>query len=246
MDFSWALSALKAGLKVTRSHWKTGFLWCKPAARVQPDWCHDPVLKQLAEQQEGGISASSTISACFKDFNDAWTVTTGWVPQQFDLFADDWKIYFGEGHEKQTPEEIEAYKKLMLDRMPGGSFSQQMLELGTLKAQQQEDDIGKLPKVGSMENCEKLSKAINQLLESIGVMPHLTVTLVPGPEDKELTIAIREKSESGEANYPIHVNGDMQIIHHETVACHVINPDGITKTTIGGYTFSVLDDKVEG
>lgn len=100
----------------------------------------------------------------------------------------------------------------------------------------------KLPKAGSMENCEKLSNAINQLLESIGVMPHLTVTLVPGPEDKELTIAIREKSENGEANYPIHVDGDMQIIHHEVVACHVINPDGITKSSIGGYG---LNDKVE-
>lgn len=93
--------------------------------------------------------------------------------------------------------------------------------------------IDKLPKAGSMENCEKLSNAINQLLESIGVMPHLTVTLVPGPEDKELTIAIRETSENGEANYPIHVDGDMQIIHHEAIACHVINPDDITKTSIG-------------
>jgi hypothetical protein len=139
MDFAWALSALKAGLKVTRSHWKTGFLWCKPAARVQPDWCHDPVLKQLAEQQEGGIPASSTISACFKDFNDAWAVITGWVPQQFDLFADDWKIYFGEGHEKQTPEEIEVYKKLMLDRMPGSpAFRERMLDLDRAKMEDEQ------------------------------------------------------------------------------------------------------------
>lgn len=156
MDFSWALSALKAGLKVTRSHWKTGFLWCKPAARVQPDWCHDPVLKQLAEQQDGGIPASSTISACFKDFNDAWTVTTGWVPQQFDLFAEDWQVYFGEGHEKQTPEEAAAYRKLMLDNMPGSpAFHERMLDLDRAKMEadlhehQEGQILDKLPKAGS-------------------------------------------------------------------------------------------------
>lgn len=177
MDFAWALSALKAGLKVTRSHWKTGFLWRKPAVRVEADWCHDPVLKALAEK-EGGVPATSTISCCFKDVAGVWTVTTGWVPQQFDLFADDWKIYFGEGHEKQTPEEIEAYKKLMLDRMPGGSFSQQMLELGTLKAQQEvedsdvEEDTGYIAKLAGMlaDSCaEKISQRVVQLLQKTDV-----------------------------------------------------------------------------
>lgn len=238
MDFSWALSALKAGLKVTRSHWKTGFLWCKPAARVQPDWCKDPVLKQLAEQ-EGGIPATSTISACFKDFNDAWTVTTGWVPQQFDLFADDWQVYFGEGHEKQTPEEIAAYKKLMLDRMPGGPFSQQMLELGTLKAQQEKADIDKLPKAGSMENCELLSNAINQLLDKVNKMPQLHATVQPGPNDKELTVTIVEE----EPDERIAMTLNVTEVCREAIGCTISNPDGITKASIGGY---VLNDKVEG
>lgn len=84
-----------------------------------------------------------------------------------------------------------------------------------------------------MENCEILSNAINQLLESIGVMPHLTVTLVPGPEDKELTIAIRTDSENGAANYPIHVDSNMQISSRDSIACHVVNPDGIIKSSIG-------------
>jgi len=217
MDFSWALSALKAGLKVKRSHWKKGFLWLKPATRVQPDWCHDPVLKQLAEQQDGGIPASATISSCFKDSNDAWVVVTGWAPQQYDLFADDWIVYLGEGHEKQTPEEAAAYKKLMLDNMHGSpAFRERMLDLDRAKMEaelhehQEGQILDKLPKAGSMENCEKLSKVINQLLESIGVMPHLTVTLVPGPEDKELTIAIRETSEKGAANYPLHIKDILQ------------------------------------
>ena len=68
----------------------------------------------------------------------------------------------------------------------------------------------KLPKAGSMENCEKLSNAINQLLDSIGVMPHLTVTLVPGPEDKELLISIEERSDHGAANYPLHIKDILQ------------------------------------
>lgn len=203
MNFAWALAELQLGFKVTRISWKNSrFLWLKPAACVQPDWCHDPVLKELAEQQNG-VSATDTICVCFQEMGGAWNITTGWTPQQYDLFAEDWM-------EWQTTEQ---------------------------------DRIAKLPKAGSMENCEILSNAINQLLESIGVMPHLTVTLVPGPEDKELTIAIRETSEKGAANYPIHVNGDMQIIHHEEgIACHVINPDGITKSSIGSDT---LNDKVE-
>ena len=140
MDFAWAISALKAGLKVTRNSWKNSrLLWLKPAVRVEANWCHDPVLKALAEK-EGGVPATDTISVCFQDAGGIWVVTTGWVPQQYDLFANDWQVYFGEGHEKQTPEEIEAYKKLMLDRMPGGPFSQQMLEIGALKAQQEKTD----------------------------------------------------------------------------------------------------------
>ena len=83
-----------------------------------------------------------------------------------------------------------------------------------------------------MENCEILSKAINQLLESIGVMPHLTVTLVPGPEDKELTIAIRETSENGAANYPLHIK-DILHIDKEEVVFRVWNMDGETKASIG-------------
>ena len=99
--------------------------------------------------------------------------------------------------------------------------------------------IDKLPKAGGMENCKILSDAINQLLESIGVMPHLTVTLVPGPEDKELTISIREKSENGESNYPLHIKNILHI-DKEEVVFRVWNMDGETKSSTG------LNDKVEG
>jgi hypothetical protein len=268
MDFSWALSALKAGLKVKRSHWKKGFLWLKPAARVQPDWCHDPVLKQLAEQQEGGIPASATISSCFKDSNDAWVVVTGWAPQQYDLFADDWIVYLGEGHEKQTPEEIEAYKELMLDAMPGSpAFRQRMLDMTVLqqldkhererKAEAMLDDakrkeaflkeldkaaIDKLPKAGSMENCDKLSNSINQLLDTVTCLPNLSAYVEPGPNAKELTITIREEGPAADS-VPVHVGCTFHITHHNIVGCSVSNPDDITKSSIGG---DGLNDKVEG
>jgi hypothetical protein len=247
MDFSWAFDALKAGLKVTRSSWKNSrFLWLKPAVRVEADWCHDPVLKALAEK-EGGVPATDTISVCFQDAGGIWVVTTGWVPQQYDLFADDWIVYLGEGHEKQTPEEIEAYKKLMLERMPGSpAFRERMLDLDRAKMEaelheHQEGQIfDKLPKAGSMENCGILSNAINQLLDRVTCMPNLVASVQQGPEDKEFTITIREKSEQ---TAPLHVEGDTQFVHHEIIGCHVINPDGITKSSIGGYG---LNDKVEG
>lgn len=93
MNFAWALNALKAGRMVTCKDWKNRrFLWFKPAVRVEANWCHDPVLKELAEQV-GGIAATSTISTCFRDPGGAWTISTGWVPQQEDLFAENWMEY---------------------------------------------------------------------------------------------------------------------------------------------------------
>lgn len=93
MDFAWAINALKNGRMVTCKDWKNRrFLWLKPAVRVEADWCHDPVLKELAEQA-GGIAATPTISTCFKDPGGAWMISTGWVPQQEDLFAENWMEY---------------------------------------------------------------------------------------------------------------------------------------------------------
>ena len=142
MDFAWAINALKAGLKVTRQGWngKGMFLWLMPATDVKAEWCKEPVLKGLAEANGGTIPCLGTIRMYTHDSTGRHAVLTGWLASQSDMLSDDWKVYFGEGHEKQTPEEIEAYKKLMLDRMPGGPFSQQMLELGTLKAQQEKAD----------------------------------------------------------------------------------------------------------
>ena len=155
MDFAWALSALKAGLKVTRKHWKNNqFLWLKPAVRVEANWCHDPVLKKLAEQQDG-VPAALTISVADKDVDGTWIVTTGWIPQQYDLFAEDWAPWDDTKNERS--------------------------------------ELDKLPKAGSMENCEKLSNAINQLLETVTSMPNFAGTVEQGPDDKQFTVTVTEK-----------------------------------------------------
>ena len=235
MDFAWAINALKAGLKITRQGWngKGMFLWLMPATDVKAEWCKEPVLKELAEANGGTIPCLGTIRMYTHDSTGRHAVLTGWLASQSDMLADDWKVYFGEGHEMQTPEEIEAYKKLMLDRMPGGPFSQQMLELGTLKAQQEKADIDKLPKAGSMDNCDKLSASINQLLDTVTCLPNLRAYVEPGPNDKELTITIREEEGPAADSVPVHVGCTFHITHHNVVGCHVINPDGITKTSLG-------------
>lgn len=190
MNFAWALAELKLGFKVTRKHWKNNqFLWL--TVRAEADWCQDPVLKKLAEQQDS-VPAAPTISVADKDVDGTWIITAGWLPQQYDLFAEDWAPW---------------------DDMKN-----------------EQSELDKLPKAGSMENCEKLSKAINQLLESIGVMPHLTVTLVPGPEDKELLISIEERSDHGASNFPLYV-ADVDGI----IKTNIGSPVKSIKTVTGGY-----------
>ena len=64
MNFGKAIEALKQGKKITRFSWKNSrFLWIKPA--------------------------TDTISVCGGALNN----TTGWVPQQRDLFAEDWEVF---------------------------------------------------------------------------------------------------------------------------------------------------------
>lgn len=90
MDFGWALKALKAGKKVRRKNWDClgAFLWLKPATNVKAEWCKDPLLKELAEQAGGEVPASDTI--CM--FTAQRTILTGWIPQQSDMFAEDWEV----------------------------------------------------------------------------------------------------------------------------------------------------------
>ena len=204
MDFSWAINALKAGNKVTRKGWngKGMYLWLMPATTVKAEWCKEPVLKKLAEDNGGEIECLGTIRMYTHDSTGRKAVLTGWLASQSDMLGEDWVVYRRDDQEKATPEEVAAYKKLMLERMPGSpAFREHMLDLDRAKMEadlhehQEGQILDKLPKAGSMENCEILSNAINQLLDTVTGTLNLVASVQQGPEDKEFTITIREKED---------------------------------------------------
>lgn len=94
MDFGKALEALKQGKKVARKGWngKGMFLWLKPAAVVKAEWCKDPLLKQLAEENGGEIPALGTICMFTHDSSGRRAILTGWLASQSDLLLEDWEI----------------------------------------------------------------------------------------------------------------------------------------------------------
>lgn len=94
MDFGKAIEALKQGYKVTRKGWngKGMFLWLKPAGEIKAEWCKDPMLKTLAEENGGCIEALGTICMFTRDSNGRCAILTGWLASQSDMLLDDWEI----------------------------------------------------------------------------------------------------------------------------------------------------------
>ena len=90
MTFGLAIKALKAGHKVARKGWngKGMFLWLKPATTVKSEWCKDPMLKKLADDNGGTIEAVGTI--CM--FTAQHQILSGWLASQTDMLAEDWVI----------------------------------------------------------------------------------------------------------------------------------------------------------
>lgn len=88
IDFGGAIRALKEGKKVTRVGWngRNMFLWLKPAATIKSSWCKDPMLKALADENGGELSALGTI--CM--FTAKKQVLTGWLASQTDMLEEDW------------------------------------------------------------------------------------------------------------------------------------------------------------
>ena len=62
LNFGDAIKALKEGKKVARKGWngKNMYLWLKPAVTIKAEWCKDPLLKSLAEENGGSIAALSS------------------------------------------------------------------------------------------------------------------------------------------------------------------------------------------
>ena len=95
MNFGEAIEALKAGKKVTRKGWngKGMFLWLKPGAVIKSEWCKDPVLKQIADENGGTILGLPTICMFTHDSTGRKAIITGWLASQTDMLYDDWEIF---------------------------------------------------------------------------------------------------------------------------------------------------------
>ena len=90
MTFGDAISALKSGLRVTRSGWngRGMYLWLLPASMVKAEWCREPHLRAVAESNGGEIECLGSIRMMTADKK----VLTGWLASQSDVLAEDWLV----------------------------------------------------------------------------------------------------------------------------------------------------------
>ena len=90
MTFGMAIEAMKQGKKVARKGWngKGMYLWILPAASVKAEWCKEPHLKTLAEQNGGEVECLGSVRMKTADGK----VLTGWLASQTDMLSDDWQI----------------------------------------------------------------------------------------------------------------------------------------------------------
>ena len=90
MNFGGALEAIKQGKKVARQGWngKGMWLWLKEGTMVKSEWCHDPALKAIADNNGGEIEALGTI--CMKTADNK--ILSGWLASQTDMLSNDWVI----------------------------------------------------------------------------------------------------------------------------------------------------------
>lgn len=90
MNFGEAIEALKQGKFVTRKGWngKNMYLWLMPAATIKAEWCKEPHLKALAEENGGEIECLGSIRMKTADNK----VLTGWLASQTDMLSEDWMV----------------------------------------------------------------------------------------------------------------------------------------------------------
>ena len=87
MKFGECYEHLENGGFATRRDWNGSFLWMKKRTLVKSEWCKDPILKLIADENGGSIETEQTI--CKYDAANK-KVITGFVPQQEDLAVDIW------------------------------------------------------------------------------------------------------------------------------------------------------------
>ena len=90
LNFGDAIKALKEGKKVTRKGWngKNIWLWLKPATTIKAEWCKDPMLKEIVDDNGGEAEALGTI--CMKTADNK--ILTGWLASQTDMLCEDWEV----------------------------------------------------------------------------------------------------------------------------------------------------------
>lgn len=91
LNFGEAIEALKQGKRIARKGWngRGMYLWLVPATTVKAEWCHEPHLKALAEENGGEIEAYGSIRMLTADKK----ILTGWLASQTDILSEDWFIY---------------------------------------------------------------------------------------------------------------------------------------------------------
>lgn len=90
MTFGQAIEAMKKGKEVARKGWngKGMYLWLLPAASVKAEWCKEPHLRELAEQNGGEVECMGSVRMKTADGK----VLTGWLASQTDMLSDDWVL----------------------------------------------------------------------------------------------------------------------------------------------------------
>ena len=90
LDFGKAIEYLKEGKLLSRSGWngKNMVIWLKPEFEIHADFCKDPILKKLVEENGGTMTGLPTI--CMKTADNK--ILTGWVASQSDTMANDWFV----------------------------------------------------------------------------------------------------------------------------------------------------------
>ena len=88
LTFGKAIEYLKDGKLVSREGWngKNMFIWMKPEFEIKSEFCKDPILKKIADDNGGSIIGLPTL--CMKTADNK--ILTGWLASQSDMLACDW------------------------------------------------------------------------------------------------------------------------------------------------------------
>ena len=90
LKFGKVIEYLKEGNLMARKGWngKNMFIWMKPEFEIKTEFCKDPILKKIADDNGGSITGLPTI--CMKTADNK--ILTGWIASQTDIFAEDWFV----------------------------------------------------------------------------------------------------------------------------------------------------------